>query len=286
MNKKYLSISAIVFSFCNLFSQAVPNSSFENWSQNGPFETPNNWNVSPAASKSTDAHTGNYSLQLKTGIFTNPQTQSTDTIPGMAATGQQGMGPGNPGINGFAYTSRPDSLVFWYKYQAQNIDSFVVRLTLTKWNANAKDIISDLVFKGGASSNYTRVALAIKYFSNSIPDSATIQAISSLSPRGNLILGSTLIIDDIGFIGNNSSIEQNAMNENLQVSLFPNPCSQVISIANFTSDKFVLMDVYGSIVLQQNTLGLNQIEISTASLAPGIYFLVLNDGFYHKLIKE
>jgi len=34
MNKKYLSISAIVFSFCNLFSQAVPNSSFETWTQN------------------------------------------------------------------------------------------------------------------------------------------------------------------------------------------------------------------------------------------------------------
>jgi hypothetical protein len=286
MRKIYLSIAFITASICRINGQSVHNSSFETWSQNGPFETPNNWNVSPAASKSTDAHAGSYALQLKTGIFTNPQTQSTDTIPGMAATGQQGMGPGNQGVNGFQYTARPDSLVFWYKYQAQNLDSFVVRLTLTKWNANAKVIISDIVFKGGTTSKYTRIALAVRYFSNSTPDTATIQAISSQSPRENLILGSTLIIDDISFKSNSSSFDKSVQNDEKQISLFPNPCSQVLSIANFTSEKLKLIDVYGSDVLKQNTMGLNQLELSTASLASGIYFLVLNDSVYHKIIKE
>jgi hypothetical protein len=286
MKKIYLSIVFITASICTINGQSVPNSGFEIWSQNGPFETPNNWNVSPAASKSTDTHSGSYALQLKTGVFTNPQTQSTDTIPGMAATGQQVMGPGNQGNNGFSYTARPDSLVFWYKYQDQNNDSFAVRLNLTKWNTNVKEVISDLVYKGGSTSKYTRVALAVPYFTNSTPDSATILAISSLSPRENLILGSTLILDDISFKNNIISINESVANENIKISLFPNPCSDVITIANFTSEMFKLIDVYGSVIAEQNTMGLNQIELTTASLASGIYFVVLNNGVYHKIIKE
>ena len=286
MRKIYLSLAIITASICNLNGQSVPNSSFENWSQNGPFETPNNWNVSPAASKSTDAHTGTYSLQLKTGIFTNPQTQAIDTIPGMAVTGQQGMGPGNQGTNGYSFGARPDSLVFWYKYQAQNNDSFVVRLNLTKWNSGVKDMISDLVFLGGATTKYTRVAIAIPYLLNSQPDTATIQIVSSLSPRENLILGSTLLIDDIGFISNSSAVEQNTINNNVQVSIYPNPFNNSLTIDNFKSDNIKLIDIYGAVVLEQNTQDLDTIQISTSSLAAGIYFIVMNDIVYHKIIKE
>ena len=286
MRKIYLSMAIITASICNLNGQSVPNSSFENWSQNGPFETPNNWNVSPAASKSTDAHTGTYSLQLKTGIFTNPQTQSIDTIPGIATTGQQGMGPGDQGTNGYSFAAKPDSLVFWYKYQAQNNDSFVVRLNLTKWNSGVKDMISDLVFLGGATTKYTRVAIAIPYLLNSQPDTATIQIVSSLSPRENLILGSTLLIDDIGFISNSSAVEQNTINNNVQVSIYPNPFNNSLTIDNFKSDNIKLIDIYGAVVLEQNTQDLDTIQISTSSLAAGIYFIVMNDIVYHKIIKE
>ena len=286
MRKIYLSMAIITASICNLNGQSVPNSSFENWSQNGPFETPNNWNVSPAASKSTDTHTGTYSLQLKTGIFTNPQTQSIDTIPGMAVTGQQGMGPGNQGTNGYSFAEKPDSLVFWYKYQAQNNDSFVLRLNLTKWNSGVKDMISDLVFIGGATTKYTRVAIAIPYLLNSQPDTATIQIVSSLSPRENLILGSTLLIDDIGFISNSSSIEQNTINNKVQVSIYPNPFNNSLTIDNFKSENIKLIDIYGAVVLEQNTQDLDTIQISTSSLAAGIYFIVMNDIVYHKIIKE
>jgi hypothetical protein len=285
MRKIYLSMAIIAASICNINGQTVPNSSFETWSQNGPFETPNNWNVSPAASKSTDAHSGSYSLQLKTGIFTNPQTQAIDTIPGMAATGQQGMGPGNQGTNGYSFAARPDSLVFWYKYQAQNNDSFIVRLNLTKWNSSVKDMISDFIFKGGASSKYTRVAIAIPYLLNSQPDSATIQIISSLSPRENLILGSTLLIDDIGFINNSSSTEQNTINNNVQVSIYPNPFKNVFTVSNLKSENIQIIDIYGAVVLEQNTQKKDSIEISTSALSSGIYFILLNDGVYHKIIK-
>lgn len=286
MRKIYLSIAIVTVSLCNINGQTVPNSSFETWSQNGPFETPNNWNVSPAASKSTDVHTGTYSLQLKNGIFTNPQTQAIDTIPGIATTGQQGMGPGNEGTNGYSFGARPDSLVFWYKYQAQNNDSFVVRLNLTKWNSGVKDMISNLIYIGGASSRYTRVAIAIPYLLNSQPDTASIQIISSLSPRENLILGSTLLIDDIGFISNSSAVEQNTITNNVQVSIYPNPFNNSFTIANFNSDNIKLIDIYGAVVLEQNTRNIETIDISTSSLAPGIYFIVLNDGVYHKIIKE
>jgi hypothetical protein len=286
MRKIYLNIAFFAASICTINAQVVPNSSFETWSQNGPFETPSNWNVSPAASKSTDAHTGTYSLQLKTGIFTNPQTQTIDTIPGMAVTGQQGMGPGNQGANGYPFASRPDSLFFWYKYQAQNNDSFVVRINLTKWNSNARDVISDLIFKAAASSKYTRVAIAIPYLLNSVPDSASIQILSSLSPRENLILGSTLLIDDIGFVSNNSSIEQDISNSNPRILIYPNPCANTLRLSDFISDYIKVIDIYGAVVFEQNTQGKDSFELSTMSFAPGIYFIVLNDGVFHKIIKE
>ena len=80
--------------------------------------------------------------------------------------------------------------------------------------------------------------------------------------------------------------EQNTINNNVQVSIYPNPFNNSFTIANFNSDNIKLIDIFGALVLEQNTRNIETIDMSTSSLAPGIYFIVLNDGVYHKIIKE
>lgn len=243
---------------------------------------PAQWAGSPSVTKSTDAHSGTYAINLKADTFTNPQTQKTDSIPGICVTGQPGMGPGVKGIDGYPSTARPDSFTGWYKYAPIGQDDFAIVVTLTKWNTstNQRDIISNTMYIGSAASSYTRFSFPIMYSSNNnMPDSITIMLASS-DPQTRK-LGSVLLVDDIAFVTKIGSGIETQKQSSLDLNLYPNPAKNIL---NFTinnlssqSNNIKILNAVGkTIYLGSATQSMNGIDISQYST--GVYFIQLIDN--------
>lgn len=131
------------------FSQALPNADFENWTAGSGYDNPNNWSTLNSSTsflgivtvtKSTDAHSGTYSLRGETKFIGAPfniaaqaiVTTGTINANTMAVTG------------GIAYTLRPDSVVGWMKYEPVNTDTGSIEVLLM--DASETDIIGRAKF--------------------------------------------------------------------------------------------------------------------------------------------
>lgn len=272
MSIKKLLLVFLIASFQMVVAQNIPNQSFENWTLGGPFETPNEWAGSPAVNKTTIAHAGTYAVELKSDIFNNPMTGNTDTIPGRFNTGQQGTGPGQPGLSGYAFTNRPDSFTGWYKYSRVGNDAFIVRVTLWRWNdtTKLKEIIADEIFQGGPAAQYTRFSMPINYNSNKLPDSANIEFISSNSMPPQFVLGSVLIIDDLYFITKN----KNGINSHQQqFACYPNPCTDFISLTGIENSMISIYNSLGECMLILEIKDANKTMIPVQEFPSGMYFI-------------
>ncbi len=280
--RKLLLSSVIIFAISFIAkSQQIPNPGFETWNSQGPFEMPDQWAGSPAVTKSTDAHSGTYTINLKSDIFTNPQTQNTDSIPGICVTGQPGMGPGVKGIDGYPSTARPDSFTGWYKYAPIGQDDFAIAVTLTKWNTstNQRDIISNTIYVGTAASSYTRFSFPLNYSSGATPDSVAI-VLASSDPQQRK-LGSILLVDDIAFVTKIASGISSQKDDSPDFLLYPNPAKNIL---NFTlvhslsqSNSIRILNSGGKTIYIYSGIQSN-IGIDISQFASGIYFIQLIDN--------
>lgn len=277
MNKLMMSVSLLLLTSAVLHAQTIPNAGFEIWSAfGGPIESPVEWSTGPSASKSTDMHSGTYALQLKTDTFTNPMTSLLDTIPGRAFTGTQGMGPGSQGVPGYAFTTRPDSLTAWCKYSPVGADTFVIRVLLTKWNSvsGSADIISDSHYLGQPSSVYQRISFPIMYLSPNLPDSATIEIMSSSSNPQSPIIGSELLIDDLTFVTNIPAALYDISGPSaLSIQCFPNPANDRLTINHVEAGQLSIVDINGKIMTTIQVPASRHLVLSTSSFANGLYFI-------------
>ncbi len=273
-----------------VIAQPIPNNGFENWSQQGPFLTPNSWAISPGVKQAMNAHSGSYALTCSIDTFTNPQTSTLDTIAGMAYSGAQTMGPPQPGTNlsGYAFAFRPDSLTGWATYMTQYYDSFSIAVTLSKWNSTSgmRETIGFGEWVSNAViGNYTRFALPINYMNNTVPDSALIQ-IQILGGPGAKHIGTTLTVDDLLFV---TVTLPNAIatleNTTTTLELMPNPATTALMVkTTAVFDHFEISNLVGQVVMQTNVTA-----FSIAALPNGMYTLsaIKKDGtrFNKQFIK-
>ncbi len=268
-------------------SQMIPNNGFETWAITppAPFESAEGWAGGPSISKSTNAHSGSFALQLQTAVFTNPNNGETDTISGNAFTGTPGMGPGMPGTPGFAFTGRPDSLTGWYTYNTVGNDANEARVILTRWDTITlqREEIANTVFSCNPSELYSRFSFPIQYNSSNTPDTAAIEIRSSNSPMEAPVLGSILLIDDLEF----TSADQTGFSHistSPSFRIFPNPSNDFLNISGKNNGQIKIINALGqSIELIQ--INANSItNISTSNYSNGIYFIIIDGGFSSKFI--
>lgn len=268
-------------------SQTIPNNGFETWAITppAPFESAEGWAGGPSISKSTNAHSGSFALQLQTAVFTNPNNGETDTISGNAFTGTPGMGPGMPGTPGFAFTNRPDSLTGWYTYSTSGNDANEVRVILSRWDTTTlqREEIANTVFSCNPSELYSRFSFPIQYNNSNTPDTASIEIRSSNSPIETPILGSILLVDDLEF----TSADQTGFSHistSPSFRIFPNPANDFLNISGKNNEIIKIINVVGQ-TLQSIQLNANSnISISTSNYSNGIYFLVNEGNFSSKFI--
>lgn len=190
-----LSALFLLLNYLSLNAQSeeqIPNSSFENWTDDHTAEGWNSYELDLGytafytANQSTDATAGDYAVELVT----------QDVLPGIILLGDIELETYTPS-GGIPFTSRPTGFSFSYKYAPVGDDEGLAIALLTKWNQTEQ--VSDTVGAGffmiqEAQADYTRADVPVYYQSDEIPDTINIGFISSgETPQA----GTVLTVDEL-----------------------------------------------------------------------------------------
>ncbi len=301
MNKLLLIIIIIVaFVTSSMAQNQFENGGFEQWEEVviGDYKLePVNWSsiktsdsdsyneVAPVVwGKSDEAHSGNSSLYLKNKSYF-----------GIVVTGTITNGRVHtelPAVNSYMYTDpnddrwnsimgwRPDSVVGWYKSNPVGDDFGTVKVALHKGElhlpqdeANAIGIAS-IELPTGVISEWTRFSTPVVYYSNEKPEYqlTILTSGDGLEP----VDGSEIWFDDLQFIYNNNSIDDNFA-DNMNVFTYQGKINISINGSQNETYKIVISDIMGrQLYIDNNYQG--EKMILQQELQGGIYFITATKG--------
>jgi hypothetical protein len=288
MKKQLLILSTMLAT--GAFAQQLPNSSFENWTNQVVYEEPTGWATANVAvffeapvsvTKSTDAQAGTYSARIETTIFDIDQDGNDDIIPGIMFNGFIDLAT-QDFVAGTPFNFRPDSFKGWAKYTPQPGDGFVVQANLSKWNASLgvrTPIAEGLYFSDAATSSFTSFEFDFNYDSEEFPDSISVFVFNT-NPE-TPIEGSILWVDDFS-LDYTSSVGLNE-NSNDYFKAYPNPVTDELRLRSEKDETVEIYSVNGKLV---KTISIAQgVEkiVSCSDLESGIYMIHRENGKTVKL---
>lgn len=264
MMKKILLTSMMAVTLLTASAQCVPfaESDFENWETikdssamagvSYTYEKPDTTWMSitdlfsllftgtalPAINKSTDSHSGSYSMRLAA-----PAAESSNLV------GQ------------IFYSARPTQYSGYYKYDGSVGDSLIVSV-----GGNGDTSTIALL---PPATNWTPFSVAINYNTVNVPDTFTV--LFNLTNNGATSINAWL--DDLCFGNLPTGINESSSNNN--ITIYPNPVKDQLTI-NAENEKIKsieIMDVTGKIIPIANGITQNTITINVADLPKGLYFL-------------
>lgn len=251
----------------------IPNGSFENWMTptGATYQDPVGWitfngltslaGASPSCEQGSPGAVGNYYANLTT------RNTAFGLIAGIIISGD-----GTTGTSGFAYNSRPAALTGQWQYGIQPLDTGMVIVYFTKWNATTQS--SDSIGGGfapvlGSHSGWTPLNIPITYFSSANPDTAIVGVFSSMNSP---VEGSFIKIDALGF-GVSTGVAETA--DAAEIGIYPSPATNVVNVvADQPIAEVDLLDMTGRIVLKQSASAKSAI-VDIADLNSGRYLVQL-----------
>lgn len=303
MNRNILVIILIGFFTPFLTAQQIENPGFEEWEEIGfgpDILEPVNWSsikssddpglnaVGPVIwERSTDAHTGQYSLKLfnvsllginVAGTMCNGQVHA-DFNPEL---GYVFTNPDDPRWN-TPFTSRPDSIAFWMKFFPNGDDTIQIQVllhvgegTLPPKPENEGNRVgyvrADL---GGTYENWTRIALAFDYLDERTPEYILIILTSGNGTTP--IEGSYALFDDLEIIEGGQAIGDNPLD---QVGIFV--LDNTLYFKNLPADVIKnsyleILDLTGRSVWQTN-LNSDKVSLAPANVSSGMYIVRISSA--------
>lgn len=250
--------------------QGIPNPGFENWTAATGYDNPTNWNtLNPSTAflgivtvtKSSDAHSGTYSLRGETKFIGAPFNQPA---PALVTTGT--INTTTQAIEGgVAYTERPDSITGWMKYAPVNNDTGYIEVLL--FANNYQDTIGRAkFFTTQALKSWTYFSKEITYFSTAEPTGLRVILLPSSGYQPQV--GSVVQFDDLAFV------MPTGINENKKYTfaVYPNPASEELFIRNpiTKTSTMQIYDVTGKKVSEIN-IGMNTTKTDVSALSSGMY---------------
>jgi hypothetical protein len=311
MNKLLLLVVILSFGMISYSQIQLQNAGFEQWEDVGlgtdnmepvhwsSIKTSDNTNLNPLAPvvwfKSTDAHSGNYSVELQnvetilvaTGTLTNGRVHS-DLDP---ANQYIFTNPNDSKYN-CPIIFRPDSVVGWYKFYPVNNDTIQVRVVLHKGYAkipddNMTNWVGQAFFKSGSDTvdQWTRFSVPFEYYSQDNPEYALV--ILNSGNGFDAQPNSIAYFDDIELIYNTPP---NAIRANRQqnISLYLDDSRQLSlkGIPLTTYKSLRIIDITGR-QIWTCPITSDQVDLSGLNLIRGIYLVTLKNDqniFVQKLI--
>lgn len=262
-------------------AQALPNPGFENWTDGGSYDNPNNWSTLNSltsifqfytCTKSTDAHSGTNSVRLETK-YSGPGLNTN--INGIITTGEfQVSGTTGASIGGAPYTLRPDSIIGWYKYTPSGNDTGYAEVILL--NATDDDTLGRGVFSQTSTvADWTRFAAAINYDSTISANPALLRINLNSSSGNSPQAGSVIFFDDLEFAFTTGIKEEN---RKINFSVYPNPATDELYVKNSSNEaaKMHLFDVAGKKITELS-ISLNTTRTNISSYSQGVYLYTISD---------
>ncbi len=170
----------------------IPNWDMESWNIQTN-EKPTSWTIFGTTTKVTPAANGSFAVKLQ---------GNDDSGPGVVLYG-------NPEDSGFTggvpFSTRPDSLIAYLKYDIEVGDTAWVVVSMSKNNV---PITSNLFLVGGTYiSSFKRMAFKIDYKSSQFPDTMFL-AFTSTNPdsKNSINTNSWVIVDNISFTGTTQNV--------------------------------------------------------------------------------
>lgn len=232
-------------------------------------------------SRTTDAHTGTYAIELKT--YLGDSNNHPAARPGRISTGYYLDNCNSNCVEqgGQPFSSIKDTLTFYYKYTPSGADSAMINLSFKKNGTFFANEGRPLL----ASSSYSYMQIPIDLYQT--PDSVIIDIQSSTwADSITSFVGSDLIIDDIQFKSQPLAVF-NAKN-NAKFQIMPNPVTSTFQVVGIDGVKAVsVINSDGKIVLSKD-MDLNE-PISVSSLPSGIYIVQIKTSsgvIEQKLVKK
>lgn len=260
-------------------AQQLANSGFENWTTSGGgTATPDGWSswekaigapMGLATKDTSDKKEGLASVKIITDSVLAGSKKRL--IPGFVYSGTNLYAPPTP-LQFFegAFTGKPDTLFFWYKYAPAANDTAVVNITASGASGT---LLNGAALLTGTSGNwvYTYLLLTPNYAAGTVDSFGLLFS----SSKGQGIQGSVLHVDGIrlGYVAVAPTGIQSVKNE-IQISLYPNPVSTLITVISskvIDWADFVVTDVSGKVVLNDVLIG-NTSTLNCSELQNGTYF--------------
>jgi hypothetical protein len=274
--RAFLIISISFFSF-NILNAQILNSGFENWTNMGSYEVPDQWGTMNNATSHLNVFTvtkwypgspGAYFMKITSKMY------GSNVMNGIAVYGKLDSTTMQP-ISGYPYSLRPAAFTGQWQHMIWGNSQGSVCATLTKWNIsqNKRDTIAiayEELFD--MAMQWEAFSVNFNYLSNEIPDSCMIVLKSSGDAP---TLNDYLWVDDLAFSGL-TNINTDFFTNSFEV--YPIPCSDNLNI-HFNSKisgniKFELIDITGRVILlKEEKLNEYECTINISQLAKGTYFL-------------
>jgi len=290
MKKTLLLSFAFVANFTMLKAQSIPNAGFENWTNMGAYSNPTGWDqlnsLTNLASiytceQGTPGNVGTYYLKL-----TSKTAGTFGVVPGVAASGLIDVATQQP-KSGFAFNAQPQALTGKWQHMIFGSSQGFIDVQLTKWNStsNSRTIVANgHVDLTGMAMSWANFSIPLAYLETFAPDSCII----SMRASGNAPTNNDYLwIDELAFTGSVTAINQ--LNNNSNISLFPNPSSSTLmidlSILKNTAAEIKIFDLQGQEIYALNKLTLSaNTSIDISSLAAGNYILniISSEGLISK----
>lgn len=211
---------------------AFANSNLESWSPRKGVDAPTNWQTTDdiveyilgfrvptgTVTKSTTAHSGSFAVQLQTQLFLGQSQAPGEIILGTSFHGGAEQIPG-----GQPFTARPANMQFYYQLSGNNLasDSAGVVVQLVRRVNGASVVVAqgEEYFTTPTAGSYALGTVPLQYLSTLAPDTV-VMAFSSTTVD-NALGGTTMLVDDISFVGT-ATATRDAQNA-LLLSAAPNP---------------------------------------------------------------
>jgi hypothetical protein len=303
MKKQLLSIFSII-SFTTAFAQ-IPNSGMETWGSMGlgdpnqptgyvsanyfkSFLVNSSNPTSVFEATGTDAYAGTKAAKITTvKLISNPASATIPDTVGVLMIGTVSLSSSPPLKSGTPWTTRLNSVDFYFKYTPVNNDNGAMMAYLTKWNGTSRDTLATAGYPiVGAVSSYTSASGPFVYNSlfpgTTMPDSLHVYFLSSARPwldnpsvPNPAQVGSELWVDEISAttVGLKETIKLGT-----QAKVYPNPSTNYFNISVANEDAVIaeIFDVTGKKITSA-TMNDSKVRINTENLNEGLYIYSVKD---------
>lgn len=297
-NKGIIPGSTFTIDSVNMAGVAQPaalNGSFETWTTD-TLNYPYNWYVTyPGVTRSTDYHTGAYSIQVAT--VNSPQLGVT---AGQASTGYypQNCHSFCNEQGGQPYTQKTDTLEFWYKYFPVSTDTANINVNFIKSGLGINCCTGYNMF--GTVSSWTYVTIPFSYGTS--PDTAIVSIQCSSHNHDTTqsqylpYVGTILRIDGLTFASQKAVLGINNPKPADGLKVYPNPASTQVNVdlsdVSGSLQTLAMYDMSGRMISSKSYNGVahNTIEtmdISTLSIGMYLIEVTTDSGkLFQKVCKQ